>query len=560
MTTDAGTLTFDIEGMTCGSCVSHVETRLASVDGVAGVEVRYPDGTASVTTTIPVDPALLEAALDDSPYTASAVASGSATGSGPVASPRTSESNSSYEYDVAVIGGGSAGFAAAIRSVDKGARVVMINEGTIGGTCVNVGCVPSKTLIRAAEARHTAAAHNFDGVGRVEVPVDWSVIRENKNALVDALRMAKYEDILAAYDEITLVEGRGVLSPHGDVMLEDGTPISAAKVILAMGSSPWAPDVPGLEEAGYLDSTGLLDTDALPASLAVVGAGSVGLELAQAYARLGVHVTVVARSRLLSKEDPDIGDELAKHLRAEGIAVLTDTSLARVERTAEGRRLHLSTADAPAVTVDVEEILVASGRRPNSGGLGLVEAGIQLGRSGEIVVDDGQRTANPRVFAAGDVTGGAMHVYVAAKAASIAAENATGGAEVLDLSTLPVVTFTDPGVASVGLTEAAALDAGITPLVSKLGLEHVPRALAARDTRGFIKLVADAGTRKIIGAHIVGHQAEEMIMEPALAVRFGLTIEDITSVLHPYLTSSEGIKLAALTFDKDVAMLSCCAV
>ena len=183
-----------------------------------------------------------------------------------------------------------------------------------------------------------------------------------------------------------------------------------------------------------------------------------------------------------------------------------------------------------------------------------------MGPVREIIVDDQLRTANPRVFAAGDVTGGPMHVYVAARAGSVAAANALGAHESLDLSVVPVVTFTDPAVASVGQTEASARAAGIEPLVSMLPLEHVPRALAARDTRGFVKLVADAATRQIIGAHIVAAEAGDMIMEPALAIRFGLTIDDLTSTLHPYLTLGEGIKLAALTFEKDVAKLSCCAV
>ena len=271
--------------------------------------------------------------------------------------------------------------------------------------------------------------------------------------------------------------------------------------------------------------------------------------------------------------------ELTRHLRDEGIEVLTGVTLDSVERTDSGRLLRMSAVDGAAHTLEVDELLVASGRRGNTGGMGLEAARVKLGRSGEIVVDDQLRTANARVFAAGDVTGGDMHVYVAARAGILAAENALGAGQSLDLSVLPRVTFTDPAVATVGLTEESARSAGIEPLVSKLPLEHVPRArsagieplvsklplehvpraLAARDTRGFVKLVADATTRRIVGAQIVASEAGEMIMEPALAIRFGLTIEDLNSTLHPYLTLAEGIKLAALTFDKDVAALSCCA-
>jgi mercuric reductase len=205
-------------------------------------------------------------------------------------------------------------------------------------------------------------------------------------------------------------------------------------------------------------------------------------------------------------------------------------------------------------------VLVAAGRRANTRGFGLESAGITLGRKGEVAVNEFLQTANPDIYAAGDVIGDPMFVYVAAYGGTLAAENAlTGNARNYDLTALPMVTFTDPAVASVGLTEDVARAQGIAPLVSRLPLEHVPRSLAARDTRGFVKLVADAATRKLVGAHILAAEAGEMITEPALALKFGLTIEDLASAFHPYLTLSEGIKLAAQTFDRDVAQLSCCA-
>ena len=552
MTTEMRQIDLDIEGMTCGGCATHVESWLAAVEGVASASVQYAAGTAAVLVDPTLDAEALVGALEGTPYSAQTVE---------VPDPGTPSVNGAPDgYDLAVLGGGSAGFAAAIRAVEQGARVAMVNEGLIGGTCVNVGCVPSKTLIRAAEARHVRGHHAFDGVVRSEEPIDWDRVRAGKDDLVTSLRTAKYEDVLGAYPEITLIEGRGVLDKDGGLHLSDGSPVPAERVVVATGSSPWAPDVPGLADAGYLDSTALFELETLPASLAVFGAGSVGLELAQAYARLGVRVTILARSRLLSKEDPDVGDELARHLRDEGIDVVNGVTLESVEPLPTGRRIHYSVGDAESVSLEAEQILVASGRRPNTDGMGLEAAGVEVGASGEIVVDAELRTSNPRVFAAGDVTGGPMHVYVAAHAASLAAENALGGAKTLDLSVLPKVTFTSPAVASVGLTEQQAREAGIEPITSKLPLEHVPRALAARDTRGFVKLVADAATRRIVGAHIVAPEAGEMIMEPTLAIRFGLTIDDLTSTLHPYLTLSEGIKLAALTFEKDVATLSCCAV
>src|SRR5213593_3146860 len=298
----------------------------------------------------------------------------------------------------------------------------------------------------------------------------------------------------------------------------------------------------------------------LPEFLVVIGGSAVGLELAQMFARLGVRVTVLeALARVVAAEDPDIGNALADCLRSEGLDVYTDVRVDRVTRGSDGYEVPYH-AGSDARTARAEQLLVATGRRANTAGFGLDTIGVTLGTKGEIVVNEFLQTTNLNVYAAGDVIGDPMFVYVAAHAGALAAENAlTGKKRRYDLSALPKVTFTDPAVASVGLTEDQARAQGIEPLVSKLPLEHVPRALAARDTRGFVKLVADVATQRIVGAHILAAEAGEMITEPALAIKLGLTIEDLTSAFHPYLTLSEGIKLAAQAFTKDVAKLSCCA-
>jgi len=286
----------------------------------------------------------------------------------------------------------------------------------------------------------------------------------------------------------------------------------------------------------------------------------VGLELAQMFARLGVQVTVLeALPRVAPAEDADIGNALTDYLRSEGLDVYTDVKVDRVSRGSDGNEVQYHAGSAER-TARAERLLVAAGRRANTAGFGLDKIGVTLGTKGEIVVDEFLQTTNPNVYAAGDVIGDPMFVYVAAYAGALAAENAlTGNDRRCDLSALPKVTFTDPAVSSVGLTENEARAQGLEPLVSKLPLEYVPRALAAHDTRGFIKLVADAGTKKIIGAHILAAEAGEMITEPTLAIKLGLTIDDVTSTFHPYLTLSEGFKLAAQAFTKDVGKLSCCA-
>ena len=464
-------------------------------------------------------------------------------------------------FGLAVLGGGSAGFAAAIRAAEEGVRVALINSGTIGGTCVNVGCIPSKALIRAAAAHHGRSHHPFDGIATDEAAVDWSAVRSQKDHLVEALRQSKYVDVLRSYPTISFFEQQARLEPGGGVRLADGTVISTPHVVVTTGASPLIPVIPGLSDVDYLDSTSLMALQDLPSSMIVLGAGSVGLELAQAYARFGVDVTILSRSeRVLSKEDPDLGTGLMDYLRQEGITIHAGLRITEVGKSGDDHVVHFESQGGQAGSVSADQLLLALGRRPNTADMGLDEAGVNLGPDGEIVVNEFMQTSNPHVYAAGDVTGGLMHVYVAAQEAARAAGNALqGNTQAVDRRAVPQVVFTDPAVAFVGLTAKEAGAEGIEAITSLLSLEHVPRSVAARDTRGFVKLVADTATRRIIGAQILASDAGEMIMEPALAVRFGLTIEDLTSSLHPYLTLAEGIKLAALTFDKNVTKLSCCA-
>lgn len=467
---------------------------------------------------------------------------------------------SGTSFDLAIVGGGSASFAAAIKAAELGARVAMFEGGTLGGTCVNVGCVPSKTLIRAAEAQHRRQHHGFRGIPTSDGRPDWAAVRTDKDELVSALRKAKYRDVLDAYESVSLFEQRAEITSGHSIRMADGQVMSAGKTLVATGASPWVAPIPGLAEAGYLDNVSAMALDRLPNSLIVIGGSAVGLELAQMFSRMGAHVTVLeALPTVLPTEDAELGRALADYLRTEGLDVRVGVHIDHVTRS--GDEYHLSvTEDGQARSVRAGQLLVATGRRANTRGFGLEEVGVTVGKKGEILVNEFLQTANPDIYAAGDVIGDPAFVYVAAYGGSLAAENALkGNARRFELTALPKVTFTDPAVASVGLTEEQARANGIAAIVSKLPMEHVPRSLAARDTRGFVKLVADGETRKIIGAHILSTEAGEMITEPALAIKFGLTIEDLTSTFHPYLTLAEGIKLAAQTFDKDVATLSCCA-
>jgi len=466
--------------------------------------------------------------------------------------------NGNDDYDLAVIGAGSAGFSAAITAAEQGARVALIGHGTIGGTCVNVGCVPSKTMIRAAEGlRHATALSRFAGLRADAAVTDWPALVAQKDALVGDLRQAKYIDVLPAHDNIAYLEGQARFSNGGITV--DGAVVSARKTIIATGASPHVPAIPGLDDVDWLTSTSALELPALPESLLVIGGGYIGCELAQMFSRMGVAVTIACRSRLLPEGEPEISAALAEYFSDEGIAVAAGLAYAGI-RNAEGGVALDVTRNGVAETITAARVLVTTGRRPNTDDLGLEAAGIEIGANGGVVVDDRLRTTRDGVYAAGDVTGRDMFVYMAAYGARLAAENALNGdGRVYDATAMPAVVFTDPQVASVGLTEAAARDAGHETRVSVLPLEHVPRALAARDTRGLIKLVADAPTGRLLGAHILAPEGADSIQTAALAIRQGLTYRDLADMIFPYLTTVEGLKLAAQTFDKDVATLSCCA-
>ncbi len=467
-------------------------------------------------------------------------------------------STGNSRYDLAVIGAGSAGFSAAITAAEQGARVALIGHGTIGGTCVNVGCVPSKTLIRAAETLHQAeAASRFAGIrGRASLE-DWRAVVAQKDELVAGLRQAKYVEVLPAYPTITYHEGPARLTADGVAV--NGSVMRPDKIIVATGASAAVPPIPGIEDVPLLTSTTALELENLPASLLVIGGGYIGCELAQMFARSGVDVTVVCRRRLLPQAEPEIGEALAGYFGDEGIAVRAGVSYRAIRRTTQGIALTV-TVDGHDETIEAETVLIATGRRANVQGLGLDEVGIELTQTGGIKVDDRMRTTKPGVYAAGDVTGRHRFVYMAAYGAKLAAENALNGDNRrYDAAAMPAVVFTDPQVASVGLTEAEAGEQGLDVRTSTLSLEHVPRALAARDTRGLIKLVADGATDRLVGAHILAPEGADSIQTAALAIKHGLTVTDLADTIFPYLTTVEGLKLAAQTFDKDVSKLSCCA-
>lgn len=459
---------------------------------------------------------------------------------------------------IAIIGSGGASMAAAIKAAEQGAKVTLIERGTIGGTCVNIGCVPSKIMIRAAQIAHLRRNSPFDNAISAHSPtINRRQLLTQQQQRVDALRESKYTDILRDNPDIQTINGEARFSSNLQlrVTLDNGEEqrVDFEQAFIGTGARPSIPPLPGLENTPYLTSTTALALQKTPDRLTVIGGGYVALELAQAFARLGSKVTIVARSKLLSRTDPEIGETLKDVLTNEGIRVLQNTQIDKVSYYN-----HQFLVETNAGALLSEQLLVATGRIANTEDLDLDKIGVTT-KGGDIVVDDRLQTSVKRIYAGGDCTHLPEFVYVAAASGTRAAINMTGGDTRLDLRTMPSVMFTEPQVATVGLTERDAKMKNRQVNVRSLALKHVPRALVNFDTHGFIKMVADANSGELLGVQAVSENAGELIQAAVFAIRARLTVKEIGNELFPYLTMVEALKLCAQTFDKDVAQLSCCA-
>ena len=471
----------------------------------------------------------------------------------------SSSNNGSGAYDLIVIGAGSAGFSASITAADAGKRVALVGHGTIGGTCVNVGCVPSKAMIRAAEAIYGAkSAARFPGVvGEAHVE-NWAQLVTAKDDLVDALRQKKYAGLLPSYEGVDYIEEGAARLVEGGVQVGDRS-LKAPKVIIATGGRPTLPPIKGIEDITSYDSTGLLELETLPKSLIFIGGGYIGSELALMMARFGVDVTVICRSRLLPVAEPEVSEVLTEAFKAEGIKMYCGITYDTCRESAKGVTVSVKEGDE-LVELTAEKLIVTAGRRANTDGMGLEDAGVDLDGRGSIIIGDDMQTSRTGTYAAGDVTNRDQFVYMAAYGAKLASKNAMlGEAHEYNNDAMPWVVFTDPQVAGVGLSEADARAAGFDVKTSIVPLDQVPRALAARDTRGLIKLVADKNTDRLLGGQIIAPEGSDTIQTLAMALKFDMTSKALGETIFPYLTTVEGLKLAAQTFDMDVAKLSCCA-
>lgn len=561
----AEAITLHIDGMTCTSCAERVQQALKNVPGVHTVSVSYPHHLAEIEADAGMSLDPLVAAVTDVGYrvrvpdTPNQGAGLSSKALGWLGGEAKKCSGGEQALHVAVIGSGGAAMAAALKAVEQGARVTLIERSTLGGTCVNVGCVPSKIMIRAAHIAHLRRESPFDQGLPAAAP---TVLRERllaqQQGRVEELRHTKYEGILKSTPAITVLRGEARFKDTRTLIVataEGGMrEVSFDRCLIATGASAAIPPIPGLKDTPYWTSTEALASDSIPERLAVIGSSAVAVELAQAFARLGSQVTILARSTLFVREDPAIGEALTAAFRAEGIEVLEHTQASQVACVDGEFVLTTGRGELRA-----DRLLVATGRAPNTRALDLEAAGVAVSSQGAIVVDHAMRTSAPGIYAAGDCTDQPQFVYVAAAAGTRAAINMTGGDAALDLTAMPTVVFTDPQVATVGYSEAQAHHDGIETDSRTLTLDNVPRALANFDTRGFIKLVAQVGTGRLIGVQAVAPEAGELIQTAALAIHHRMTVQKLAEQLFPYLTMVEGLKLAAQAFSKDVTQLSCCA-
>lgn len=553
----------EITGMTCDHCATSIEKKIADKKGIIDKQVSYPEGRG----TFVFNPDKIS--KDEIIATINATSNYKVVGENravPVqknTQGSANEAGGNYQHDLIIIGGGSAAFSAATTASELEKKVLLINGGLpIGGTCVNVGCVPSKNLIRAAESIHHASVSPFKGIKPNPPEVDFTAIIRQKKELIQIMQQKKYLDVADGIEGLTILEGWVTFKDEHTIVVDEKE-YTASHFLIATGATTNIPPIKGLEDVGYLTNVSLFDMAEKPESLTILGAGYIGLEIAMAYNRLGVKVRILEfTDRVLRTQTPDISAELEKHMKEEGIDFEPNDRIEKVEK--QGNNIIIKGKNAKTgklfELIEPGYIVIATGTKPNTSKLGLENINLEIEEKGYIKVNGQMQTSLSHIYAAGDCTNTPAFVYTAAKEAKVAVRNIFNGEnKEVDYTGLPWVVFTDPQVAGAGIDEQEAAAKGIPYDVSVVPLSEVPRSTAAFDTRGFIKLIRNPETDELIGARIVAPEGGELAMQASLAIKYGISVTELAESFHPYLTLSEGIKLAAITFNKDIAELSCCA-
>lgn len=477
--------------------------------------------------------------------------------------------NKNTSFDLAILGSGSTAFAAAIRAAELGKTAAMTEMRTLGGTCVNRGCLPSKNLIEAARIVWEAAHPRYQGIEPVKMDVNFSELISQKQEVVEVYRGKKYQAILTDDENIKVFDGKAELVDAHTVRVGDVN-LSGDQILVATGTRPNIPKIDGLDDVPYLTSDLLGANEAeelteLPESLVIIGAGYIALELGQMFHRFGTRVTILERSQvILPRYEPEVSDALTFILRKEGVKIVTEANVTRVLQASNGEIEVIGNVGGKEQTFTAQKLLVATGRQPNTDGIGLEKVGVEVNEGGFVKVNDELQTNIPNIWAAGDVIGNQTNSQPATPTGAhdgvIVAKNALAGAhQKVDHRVIPRVIFTDPQVAVIGQTDEEVVGSGLRCWCGTIPLEYVPRAGATHQTDGIAKMVINRDTQEVLGVSLVMPNAGEVIHEAAMAMRFNAKLEDYIDMIHVYPTMAEGLKIAAISYFKDPSKLSCCA-
>ncbi len=453
-------------------------------------------------------------------------------------------------YNMVVVGAGTAGLVTSIITAALGGKVALVERNLMGGDCLNVGCVPSKSLISSARA--AAQMHRAKDFGLRSASVsedDFANIMERLRSIRAKISV---HDSAQRYSDlgVDVFLGNGVFVGP-DTLEVEGKTLRFRKAVIATGARAVEPDIPGLQDVGFLTNETVFNLTTLPKQLLVIGGGPIGCELAQSFQRLGSQVTIVQSKRFLPNEDPDASALLASVFAEEGINVLLDSKPVRAERAASGKKAVRVLQDGKEIVIEADEILIGAGRAPNVEGLGLKDAGVQYSARQGIVVDDTLRTSNPNIFAAGDCCMAWKFTHAADAAAQIVVQNALfKGRKKLSSLIMPWCTYTDPEIAHVGLYENEAISRGMQVDFFTVNMAENDRAVTDSEAKGFVKVMVKKGTGKILGATIVSSHAGEMISEITTAMVTGTSLGTLGQVIHPYPTQADAIRRVAGLYKK----------
>ena len=574
----------EVGGMTCEHCVARVDKFVKSVSGVTGINTILKENTSYIvakdgTTVESVRSAIEEAGYKPGKYEVEEVEDGEGAHSVTKDEPaklggkpfqntggQTDNAGNGYDYDLIIIGGGSAAFSAAIYAAEKDKKVCVIENRLIGGTCLNRGCVPSKHFIEAARIYYEPLSNKYKGVALEQKSINIKTLVSEKDALLKALRQVKYYNVLEGYPQIEFIEGAGRFLSKNSVEImpaeksEQSYIVTSDKFIVATGSKNRILDIPGINDTGYITNAELLDIDYIPQTLLIQGTRALALEFAQMFVRFGSKVIIVGRAdRIAFNEEPEISAELENILKSEGVEILLNSKIKKLYKKNGRKYAEVETKGGPKI-IEFNEFLMAAGIVGNSAELNLEAAGVKTDKDGYIAADDELKTSASNIYAAGDVTGRWFFVTAAAYEGKIAASNLLDGTHLkTDYRSVPHTTFTDPELSSVGLTEEQAAKAGIEYEKVIFPVSYIPKAQSIFKTKGIIKMIAEKDTKRVLGIHILAHNSSETIQQAAVYLENNYTTVNIGSEIGVYPTMAEGLKLCAQSFSKDINKLSCCA-